>query len=148
MANIKKSRPTGERGYKAAQAQATLDASRARTAAEAKRLRAQREAAGVKPGEGRTAVYGLEGVVNLREQYGPEIFTAAGQEIWDQAKRDYPEIVADGRIPGQDSINGHKGKFGLVEKKMIIRDGKAIYVRWSKKLQDWKVITRAEFMKK
>lgn len=97
--------------------QAHLDKQRAIAAAAAKERRELRKATGAKAGEGCVAAWGRDAVLNAVMQYGPEVMSDKG--YWDDMKRRYPEACADDRVPGTDSVNGHRNKFGRVSKRFV-----------------------------
>lgn len=96
-----------------------LDSAREFAAAEMKELRAKREAVGAKKGEGRIGGYHRDAVMKAIMEYGPDVMTPAAQSFWDDQKRMYPEMSADGVIPGTDSLNGRRNKYGKVKEKWI-----------------------------
>lgn len=100
-------------------AQRRLDAARAFAAAEMKDLRARREAAGAKPGEGRIGGWHMDAVMNAVASEGPEVLSSAAKGYWDDMRRLYPEMCADGRVPGTDSANGRGNRFGRVREKFM-----------------------------
>ena len=114
-------------------AQAEMDRARAFAAAEMKDLRARREASGAKKGEGRVGGWHRAAVMNAVETEGPEVLSSAAKGYWDDMKRLYPEMCADGGAPGTDSPNGRKCRVGKVAEKYI--GGK--WYHWSPSDQTW-----------
>jgi len=114
-------------------AQKRMDAARAMAAAEMKELRQRREAVGAKKGEGRVGGWHREAVMNAIASEGPEVLGSDAKGYWDDMKRLYPEMSADGAIPGTDSVNGHVGRMGKVKEKYF--RGKWWY--WDKRIGDW-----------
>lgn len=114
-------------------AQAKLDAARAYAAKEMSDLRAKRKALGIKPGEGRVGGWHRDAVMNAIQSEGPEVMSSAAKGYWDDMKRLYPEMCADDRIPGTDSINGRSNRHGKTAEKFV--GGK--WYHWDKKLGAW-----------
>lgn len=126
------SKPTVDR-QALGRAQKKMDAARQFAAKEMAELRAQRKASGAKPGEGRVAGWHRDAVFNAIAKYGPEVMTSAASGFWDDQKRSYPEMCADDRVPGTDSVNGHKCRMGKVSEKFI--HGK--WWHWDPVVSDW-----------
>ena len=114
-------------------AQKKLDAARATAAAEMKTLKEQRKAVGAKKGQGRVGGWHVDAVMNAIASEGPEVMTAAAKGYWDDMKRLYPEMCADEAVPGTDSLNGARNKYGRVKEKWI----KGKWYHWDEKLGDW-----------
>ena len=114
-------------------AQRDLDCKRAFAAAEMKELRQRREAAGAKPGEGRVGGWHRDAVMNAIATEGPDVLSSAAKGYWDDMKRLYPEMCADGRVPGTDSINGRGNRYGKVKERY--RNGR--WEHWDAKKHDW-----------
>lgn len=114
-------------------AQAKLDAARAYAAKEMADLRAQRKAIGAKPGEGRVGGWHRDAVMNAIQSEGPEVLSSAASGYWDDMKRLYPEMCADDRIPGTDSLNGRANRHGKTVEKFV--NGK--WYHWDKKRCEW-----------
>ena len=110
-----------------------LDAARAENAAAMKELREQRKAAGAKRGEGRVGGVHIDAVMNAIATEGPEVMTSAAKGYWDDMKRMYPEISADDSIPGTDSANGRRNKYGVVKERW--RNGR--WEHFDKKRGEW-----------
>lgn len=113
--------------------QKRLDASRAMAAAEMKELRERRKAAGAKKGEGRVGGWHIDAVMNAIASEGPEVMTSAAKGYWDDMKRRYPEACADDNIPGTDSANGHRNRYGVVRERW--RNGH--WEHFDKKTGEW-----------
>lgn len=114
-------------------AQARLDAARAFAAKEMKELRERRKAVGAKAREGRVGGWHRDAVMNAIESEGPEVMSSAAQGYWDDMKRLYPEMCADGCVPGTDSINGRGNRLGKVKEKFV----GGHWYHWDKKLGGW-----------
>ena len=114
-------------------AQKSLDAARAVAAEEMKTLREQRRAVGAKPGEGRVGGWHIDAVMNAVATEGPEVLSGAAKGYWDDMRRLYPEMCADERVPGTDSINGHACKYGKVKERWI----HGVWHKWDKKRREW-----------
>jgi hypothetical protein len=114
-------------------AQKKLDAARATAAAEMKTLKEQRKAVGAKKGQGRVGGWHVDAVMNAIASEGPEVMTAAAKGYWDDMKRLYPEMCADEAVPGTDSLNGARNKYGRVKEKWI----KGKWYHWDTERGDW-----------
>jgi len=114
-------------------AQKRMDAARAFAAAEMKELRERRAAAGAKHGEGRTGGWHIDAVMNAVATEGPDVLSGAAAGYWDDMRRLYPEMCADGAPPGTDSANGRKNRLGVVKLKWI----RGVWHRFDKKRGEW-----------
>lgn len=110
-----------------------LDQARADAAAAMKDLRAQRQAVGAKPGEGRVGGWHESAILNAIATEGPEVLSSAANSYWDDMRRMYPEMCADDRIPGTNSLDGTKNKYGRTKERM--RGG--IWEHWDQELKAW-----------
>lgn len=127
-----KSKPTVDR-QKLGAAQKHLDDARAFAASEMKELRQRREAAGAKKGEGRVGGWHIDAVMNAVATEGPDVLSGAARGYWDDMRRLYPEMCADGNVPGTDSANGRVNRYGRVKERY--RAGR--WEHWDAKRGDW-----------
>lgn len=114
-------------------AQKRMDAQKEYSYREMMKLAEKRKAVGARKGEGRTGGLHKGIVYSLVAQYGPEIMTAAGNEFWNDLKRENPWMCADGNVPGTDSINGHRNRIGNVKD----RYSHGQWWHWDKQLGSW-----------
>ena len=94
-----------------------METAKAETAAAMKDLAARREAAGAKPGEGRVGGVHIKALMAAVQSEGPEVLSASADGWWNDMKRAYPWMCADGRVPDGNSLNGRYGRHGKVSRR-------------------------------
>jgi hypothetical protein len=114
-------------------AQKRLDAARKFAAAEMRELRERRGAAGAKRGEGRVGGWHVEAVMNAVATEGPEVLSSAASGYWNDMRRLYPEMCADGAPPGTNSANGRANRYGKCRERM--RNGR--WEHWDASRREW-----------
>lgn len=92
-------------------------------------LRKRREAVGAKRGEGRTGGIHRDAFFAAIRDEGPEVVGAGSEGWWNDQKRLYPWIAADGNVPDGNSANGHYGRHGKVKERYTASRG---WEHWSR----------------
>ena len=99
--------------------QREMDAAKKASMEHCRELAEKRRACGCRKGQGLVGGIHYDALMEAVKQEGPEVLGAAAKGWWDDMKRMNPWMCADGCVPDGNSVNGHRGRHGVVRERFM-----------------------------